>query len=309
MGLGQGAGRDHLTRAASPGGPIFDAYEAVRHRLPAPGPGGACAPARDLSDIADRYDTFLLDAFGVLNVGETAIPGAPKRVAALQAAGKRVLVVSNAAGLPHAVLMAKYARLGFRFAPEDVVTSRHALLAGIAGDGRRWGVMADPGQGRADLEALDMQFLGDDPGAYAAAEGFLLIGAAVWTDARQTLLHASLAAHPRPVHVGNPDIAAPREGAPSREPGHWAHRLADRTNVEPTFHGKPYPGIYALAATRADLTRAVMVGDALHTDVLGGQVAGIATALVTGHGLLRGADVAAAIAISGIRPDYVLATT
>ena len=308
MGLGQGARSDHLSAF----GPVFDAYEAVRARLPEAGPGGACAPARDLSEIADRYDTFFLDAFGVLNVGETAIPGAPGRIAALQAVGKRVLVVSNAAGQPHRLLMEKYARLGFDFAPEDVVTSRKALLSALCASGTRWGIMANPELGRDDLEALRVDFLGDDRAAYDAAEGFLLIGSAVWTEARQRLLEESLRAHPRPVHVGNPDIAAPREGGPSREPGHWAHRLADRTGIAPVFHGKPYGGIYDLAFARAgmpDPGRVLMVGDSLHTDILGGQVAGVRTALITDHGLLRGTDAAAAIARAGIRPDHVLATT
>lgn len=307
MGLGQGARSDHLTH-----GPIFDGYEAVRHRLPNAGAGGACAVARDLSEIADLYDIFLLDAFGVLNVGETAIPDAPERIAALQAAGKRVLVVSNAAGFPHRLLMEKYARLGFDFAPEDVITSRKALLASLKDSKTQWGVMANPDLGREDLEGLSFDFLADDPASYDAVEGFLLIGSAIWTDARQGLLEDALRRRPRPVHVGNPDIAAPRETGPSKEPGFWAHRLADQTGVEPVFFGKPYRNIYDLAFAQLGETpgkRAVMVGDSLHTDILGGQVAGTATALITSHGLLRETDPMAAIAASGLRPDHVIETT
>lgn len=303
MGLGEGPGRDHLT---SPAGPIFDAYHAVSHRLPAPGQGGACETMATLAGIADRFDTFLLDAFGVLNVGETAIPGAVERVRNLRAAGKRVLIVSNAAGLPHAVLMAKYDRLGFDFAPEDVVTSRAALLAALSTEPPRpWGVMAGSLDG---LDLPDAHLLGDEADGYDRADGFLLVGSGTWTQDRQALLEASLASRPRPVLVGNPDIAAPREDGASREPGHWAHRLADRTGTTPAFHGKPFRGIYDLAFARlgCDPGRVVMVGDSLHTDILGAQVAGVASALITGHGILRGRDVKHAIAASGIRPDFVL---
>lgn len=150
MGLGQSARSDHLTH-----GPIFDGYEAVRHRLPNAAPGGACTPAHNLSDIADLYDVFLLDAFGVLNIGDTAIPGAPERIADLQAAGKRVMVVSKAAGFPHGKLMEKYDRLGFRFAPEDVITSRKALLAVLGKDTAHWGVMANPMLGLWNWRQLD----------------------------------------------------------------------------------------------------------------------------------------------------------
>lgn len=307
MGVRQGARSHHLTH-----GPIFDGYEAVRHRLPSAGPGGACTPAHDLSEIAHLYDTFLLDAFGVLNVGEAAIPGAPERIAALQAAGKHVLVVSNAASPPHDQLMHKYHRLGFAFAPEDVITSRKTLLAALHGDARRWGVMAEPRFGRAELDAFSFDFLEDDPAVYAAVDGFLLVGSGAWTETRQRLLEDALQARPRPVHVGNPDMAAPRETGPSREPGFWAHQLADRTGIDPVFHGKPYRNIYDLAFAHlgaVDRSRTVMVGDSLHTDILGGQVAGIATALITSHGLLSGTDAIAAINASNLRPDHVLLTT
>ncbi|MFO6465170.1 HAD-IIA family hydrolase [Jannaschia sp. KMU-145] len=294
-------------------GPIFDGYEAVRDRLPDAGPGGACTHEADLSEIADRYEVFLLDAFGVLNVGETAIPGAVERVRDLRAAGKRVLIVSNAAGFPHVRLMEKYDRLGFDFGAGDVITSRMALIAALDGArARHWGVMANPDLGRVDLESLDLRFLGDDPADYDEVEGFLLIGSAIWTEDRQTLLVRSLTANPRPVFVGNPDLAAPREGGPSREPGHWAHRLADATGVVPVFHGKPFADIYDLAFARLGQhpgRRAVMVGDSLHTDILGAQVAGVDSALITGHGILREHDAEGAIAASGIRPDWILQTT
>ncbi len=50
-----------------------------------------------------------------------------------------------------------------------------------------------------------------------------------------------------------------------------------------------------------------MVGDTIHTDVLGGRSMGFATALMTDFGAFAGADVDAAIAASGITPDYVVA--
>ena len=52
-----------------------------------------------------------------------------------------------------------------------------------------------------------------------------------------------------------------------------------------------------------------MVGDTLHTDVLGGAAAGWRTVLVTGLGLVRELDVEAAIRESGIRPDFIVETT
>jgi len=288
----------------------FESYERVRHRLPVAKAGASCTRLPDLDALADDMDVFLLDAFGVLNIGETAISGVPERIAGLQKAGKRVMIVSNAAGFPHAKLMEKYKNLGYNFAPEDVITSRKATLHALRNaPPMKWGLMATQSLGRGDIEPFDMVYLAEDPAEYDAAEAFVLLGSAVWTETRQALLEASLRNAPRPVYVGNPDIVAPREDGFSIEPGHFAHRLADQTGVEPQFFGKPFGNIFDLAFAqidKIDLGRTVMVGDSLHTDILGGQAAGLKTALIAGYGFFAGHDVAGPIATSGIQPNYIL---
>ena len=309
MGLGQGAGGHYLTSISAE--EAFQAYEAVRHRLPtARPPKRGYRRAETLDEIAGDFDVFLLDAFGVLNIGEAAIPGTRERIEGLRAAGKRVVVVSNAAGFPHAALMEKYARLGYDFAPEDVITSRVTLLAGLnGGRGLHWGLMATRSTGLRDLEGLNLTYLEEDPEPYAAVDGFLMIGSAAWTPARQSLLEAALSERPRPVLVGNPDIVAPREQGFSTEPGHFAHHLADRTGISPQFFGKPFSNIFDLAFARigpVDRARVLMVGDSLHTDILGAQAAGVASALVAHYGFFAGQDVSQAIDRAGIVPDFVI---
>ena len=289
----------------------LDGYIAIRHRLPPAAFDARPVRAETLGDVAGPYDAVLLDAYGVLNRGEAPIPGAVERVAALRAAGKAVMVVSNSAGYPKPAMMARYARLGFDFAPHEVLTSREVLLDHLGRVApRRWGMMLSEAHGTAEFEDHAVTFLGDDPEAYAAVEGFLLVGSDGWTEGRQALLEAALRARPRPVVVGNPDMVAPREDGLSREPGHYAHQLADRLGIAPVFLGKPFPRIFEMARARlpegVDPARVLMVGDTLHTDVLGGRQAGLATALVTGFGSLAGLDVEAAIARSGIVPDFVV---
>lgn len=308
MGVRESAGSDHLTPISVE--EAYSSYEAVRHRLPKLDPIRTnYRSVSTLEETMNDFDVFLLDAFGVLNIGETAITETPDRVRSLRAAGKRVLVVSNAAGFPHASLMAKYARLGYDFAPADVVTSRTTLLAEMNGSRSHWGLMATRGTGLEDLDFLDLTYLEEDPAVYDAVDGFLMIGSATWTEARQSRLENSLLKRPRPVLVGNPDIVAPRENGFSTEPGFFAHRLADKTNVAPQFFGKPFHNIFDLAFRRlgpVDKTRVLMVGDSLHTDILGARTAGISSALISGYGFFAGKDVEAAIIRSGIVPDYVV---
>lgn len=287
----------------------FDAYEAVRGRLPRAACPDACERAGSLGDVADGYDAFLLDAFGVLNVGETAIPGAPERVAALQRAGKRVLVLTNSASQTPEAALRKYRRLGFDFAPEDVVSSRDALKTGLAGwPEREWGCMAPASAGIEEL-GVAVRLLEDAPAPYDQAEGFILLGSAGWTPARQAMLEDALRRRPRPVLVGNPDIVAPREAGLTPEPGRFAHLVADRAGASLEFYGKPFGNIFDLAFARlggAPRARVLMVGDSLHTDVLGGAAAGVHTALVTGFGLFRTCDVDALIRRSGIVPTWLV---
>lgn len=312
MGFGKGAGGHYLMSMTTE--QAFQEYEAVRHRLPNLGSGaltsGAPRHVATLQDIAERFDVFFLDAFGVLNIGDAAIPGTCDRIADLKTRGKRVLVVSNAAGFPHAVLMQKYTRLGYSFEPEDVITSRATLLSGLnCQKGLHWGLMATRSTGLRDLEALDLTYLEEDPEPYGTVDGFLLIGSAAWTEERQSLLEAALLAHPRPVLVGNPDIVAPRENGFSTEPGYFAHRLADRTGITPQFFGKPFRNIFDLAFDKlgqVDKSRVVMVGDSLHTDILGAHNAGIASALITDYGFFAGSDALKAAERSGIVPDYIV---
>lgn len=288
----------------------FDQYERVRDALPVATFPNVSERVANLGALADRFDVFLLDAFGVLNVGETAIKGAPEQVAALQAAGKRVIVVTNGASLPAEVSLAKYRRFGFEFTAENVISSREILMQNLTRQPDvRWGVMAlaksELGQFPARLEAL-----GDDPQQYNEVGGFILLGSADWTDTRHQMMVNSLNRNPRPILVGNPDLVAPREDGLSLEPGWFAHETARATGLTPDFSGKPFLAVFDEAKNRipAD-ARVLMVGDTLHTDILGGKAAGFSTLLIEDHGLFKGKDVSGYIARSGIRPDFIAPTT
>lgn len=289
----------------------LDAYEAARHRLPSVSSrSNAVRHISALSEIADEFDVFLLDAFGVLNVGEAVIPGVPASVARLQEAGKRVLVVSNAASVGTEALLKKYNALGFSFEKDDVVTSRQTLSSKMnGGRDRVWGVVAPDAADLDDLGLRHFHILGDDPVLYERCDSVLLIGTGDWSDARQDLLETALQRQEKPVLVANPDIVAPRESGFSVEPGHIAHRLADASAIEPEFYGKPFANIFDVVFERlgdVDKARVLMVGDSLHTDILGARAYGIASALVPGFGFFAGGDVDKAIARTGIAPDFLV---
>lgn len=287
----------------------FDRYEEIRHRLPTAPLAGDETHIAGLHELADQVDVFVFDAFGVLNVGERPIPGAHARVRQLREMGKQVLVLTNAASFTRGQTQAKFARLGFEFAPSEIISSRdvcetHLFPVNPKG---QWGVIAPPGFTPDDL-MVDAIALQDDLRDYDHVQAFLMLSAADWNTDRQALLHDSLRRYPRPLVVANPDLVAPREDGLSLEPGYFAHDLQDRLGVQVVFHGKPFASVYETVEKRVpniELKRIAMVGDTLHTDVLGARARGWSAALVTDHGLFAGLDVQKFIDISGISPDWI----
>ena len=111
--------------------------------------------------------------------------------------------------------------------------------------------------------------------------------------------------------MGNPDWVAPNEQRLSVEPGYFAHQLSPINGVTLHCFGKPFSNIYQLAWAGLESIpkqRILMVGDTLHTDILGGAAHGVKTALVTDHGLFAKHDVSPYITQSGIVPDYIMAS-
>lgn len=287
----------------------FARYEAIRPRLPQ-----ARYPARSLhlpslEAVADHVDGFLLDAFGVLNVGETAIPGAVARMASLRARGKRLAVLTNAASYTRAQLLAKYHRLGFDFTADEVVASRDVAVARLQAiaPGATWAAIAAAGDTFADIPARLVDVLAE-PSAFDSADGILFLSTARWTPTLQSRLVEALARRPRPLVIANPDIVAPREDGLTLEPGLFGHDLLDAIGGEVHWFGKPFGDAFAEGIARTGLApdRLAMVGDTLHTDVLGGAAAGCRSVLVTDHGLFAGRDTAPFIAASGIVPDFII---
>jgi HAD superfamily hydrolase (TIGR01450 family) len=288
-------------------------YEEIRARLPGARFPRSSRRIGDLGDLTGEIDVFVLDGYGVLNVGKRGVPGAPGRVAALRAAGKRVFVLTNGASYPAARTVERYRRLGFDFTREEVISSRDALArAMIDRQELRWGFAAIEASAIGELARHNV-LLGDDPTEYDAVDGFVLLGTGGWNRARQDLLLASLRARPRPVLVGNPDLVSPREDGLAAEPGLYAHEIADLTPCLPEFYGKPFANVFDLVCERIGPEvpphRIAMVGDTPHTDILGGAGMGWRTVLVLDHGLLKGFAAGSLDRLSDIRPDFIADTT
>ena len=285
---------------------IFERYQSVRHRLPKANFPANALRVNSLMDVLDEVDAFVFDAFGVLNVGETPIPGAAERLDQLRSAGSKIRILSNAASYNHDRAVEKFRKLGVEVASEEIITSRSAALKDL-GD-MLWGCIAAPSDDLTDIPAATLR-LGDDRSEYDSVDGILFLSTEIWNVDRQAILTESLLERQRPVVIANADIAAPRDNGFSLEPGHFGHLLVDLGLLEVRFFGKPFREVFQMVSNTLESVppdRIAMCGDTLHTDILGAAAFGWRTVLVERDGMFCGVDATQFTMQSALVPTWRL---
>ncbi len=246
-----------------------------------------CLPG--LSALADRYDAFVLDLWGVVHDGVTAYPGATDALAALKAAGKRTVLLTNA---PRRAWSVRDLMDGMGITPDlydAVMTSGDAVnrelidrkdpaFAELSGGC----LLLGPDRDRSCLDDTGMSFA-DTP---ETAGWVLTTGPKELTETLEDYRPALDACLARglPMICANPDTSVIREGKPVMCAGAIAQGY-EAMGGKVTYRGKPDPAIYSLALELLDLpadARVACVGDGLHTDIPGAMAAGKDPILVTG---------------------------
>ena len=295
---------------------IIRIYEALRGQMPAARsvPGGPRRTSR-LADILPHFDALVLDGFGVSNIGGSLIDGILDFLDEAEARGIAVMVLTNGAGQGADASWQKYRNWGLDLARAQVVSSRDSLEAAwpSLADGR---VVAALGPAARPLGVgRELTLPSDGDGLFDRATAFAFLGSAGWTEDHQQRLEQALGRGGCELLVANPDVSAPVEGGFTAEPGYWAARAAQATGILPRWYGKPHGPSFDLVLDRMaahygrlfDRRRVAMIGDSLHTDILGGGAAGMQTVLLTGYGLFAAGGADDMIDACGITPDWVVA--
>lgn len=282
------------------------------------------APSRRIAgigEIADRYDLFLVDQWGVLHDGEKPYPGALAALALLREAGKAVVVLSNSArrvdwgvrrmdeiGIPRAL----YDRLvtsgeetwqHLRGRPDDFYRTlgRRCLLYSWGGD-------------RGLTEGVDIEVVERVEDADFILNAGTNREPIEWYEPE---LRAA-AARGLPMICANPDlVTVTPDGELIITPGTVARRYEELGGYV-RWHGKPDRSVYETCfALFPDARRVVGIGDSLEHDIAGAANAGIDSVFVANGihapalGVGDGEDPAddrleALFAEMGPRPDYVV---
>jgi len=268
-----------------------------------------------ISPLAERYNRFNLDLWGVIHDGIRPYPGAIDCLQRLRTAGKRAVLLSNA---PRRVHVAQRSMRAMGIADElytGCVTSgeaTHMLLRDrtdpwFARLGHRVFHLG-PERDRNVMEGLPLTQV-DAP---ADATFVLNTGA----DAARSLTEVSAyeemlrdcRAADLPMICANPDLVVIRGGVPELCAGALTQRYEEMGGTA-RWIGKPDPTIYTPVLEMLDMPkpRVLAVGDALRTDIAGATAVGLDACWVLGgiHGAELDGDparVEAAAAAAKLRP-------
>jgi HAD superfamily hydrolase (TIGR01450 family) len=285
---------------------VFSLYESVREHLPRIGTPKSPLHVKSTEELLESAKCFFLDAFGVLNVGTKPIDGAKQLLKQLRERELPFLVLTNSSSLPKSHICKKLNSMELGIEPHEIVSSREVLWSLLPHSSTNWGIIG----AKHDLEVSIRATFQEDEGFWES-DGFLFLSTNSWDDSLQTRFRNELSKRPRTLWVANPDITAPREdGHFSKEPGFYT--LFEPSHLFSSLHlvGKPFENVFSYALNLAQKRWGVkaeeimMVGDTLHTDILGANALGFQSALVEGYGFFKGLDTLPFMDKSGIFPDF-----
>jgi HAD superfamily hydrolase (TIGR01450 family) len=249
--------------------------------------------------LADNFDGFLIDLDGVVWIGREPVPGSPETLAALLAAGKRIVFVTNNPAKFPAAYAERLRGLGVEVGPEQIVTAG-IVAARLAGEA------AGPGGsvfviGGAPLKemvaATGARLLEDEEGRGADV---------VVVSGHRDFDYAELLTAKRALDAGAALFATSHDPTMPMPGGEWPGTGSVLAAVETAsgrvaeIAGKPEQHLFEIALEAVGGGRVAMVGDRLSSDIEGGRRAGLATILVrSGTDSEDGAD-------AGIRPDHMV---
>ncbi|MCW4591029.1 TIGR01459 family HAD-type hydrolase [Gluconacetobacter entanii] len=269
--------------------------------------------ASGIAPVADRYDGYIVDLWGVIHNGVAPYPGAPECLRQLRKAGRRVILLSNAPRRSDTVQRGLRAMGIGDDLYEGLMTSGECTRRMLQSRTDPW--FAQLGrrmlhlgpQKDVDLFAgLDLDVV-EDP---AQADFILNTGPDADRGEEDITPYLPIldqcARHGLKMICANPDQQVIRGNRRLLCAGALASRYEESQGGEVRWIGKPHPEVYALVAGMMDLpvSRILAVGDSLATDMRGAKGAGVDGCWVLGgiHQEMLGGSWA-----EGRDADYALA--
>lgn len=247
-----------------------------------------------------HYSAYIFDQDGTIYLGDQLLPGAAETIAALRAAGKRTVFLSNNPTKTREQYAAKLTQLGIPTPIEDIIHSSFVMVQWLrqtAPHARLFVVGEEPL--KDDLRAAGFQL------SEQAHEIDIVVASFDRTFTYQKLQIAfdAIRAGAR-LMATNPDRYCPVPGGGQPDCAAMIAAIEACTGVRcDPIVGKPSPIMLTTILRLLNLPpeRCMIIGDRLETDIIMGLDAGMATCLV-----LTGDATRAKLAASGLHPTLVL---
>jgi HAD superfamily hydrolase (TIGR01459 family) len=269
---------------------------------------------RRLSEIADRYDALLCDAWGVIHNGVRLFDGVEEALSEFRQRRGPVVILTNAPR-PNAIIPPQLDRIGLpRSAYDSVVTSGDATRMAIEGLLPHPAYRLGPDKDDTLYEGLKIDFAPIERAGFVICTGLVDDRSETPDDYADLLARA--ADRKLPMICANPDIVV-----------RWGDRLIycagalaevyERLGGAVIYGGKPYAPIYDLALLRLEeaagrsleRARVLAIGDGVKTDIAGANRNGFPALFVAGDGGVHDGDqgetsIAEALTRAGVQADF-----
>jgi HAD superfamily hydrolase (TIGR01459 family) len=241
-----------------------------------------------MADLADRYDGFILDLWGVLHNGVEPYPGVIDCLDRLRAAGKRICLLSNA---PRRCASVTDKLAGMGITPDHydhLLTSGEATHEALRNPPDDW--HAALGRRCLHIGPPRDEDVFDDLGLIMVdqpEQADFVVNTGIDSfdetlDQYEAVLQAC-AARRLPMICANPDLVVVVGTLMAICAGTLARRY-EELGGDVRYHGKPHAPVYRRCFDLLglqDRQRIAAVGDSFRTDVAGANAAGIDAVLVT----------------------------
>jgi glycerol 3-phosphatase-2 len=228
--------------------------------------------------LTRRYDGFVVDLDGVVQLDDQPVAHAAPVLAELAAEGRSPIFLTNNASRPPAEVASRLAALGVQAEERQILTSA-MVAARVLADRLPAGadVLVVGGAGLIDA----VQAAGLHPVSSATPSVMAVVQGWAPEVGWQLLAEGSVALRAGAQWIAtNADRTLPSPRGPLPGNGSLVAALRTATGLEPEVVGKPEQAVFDTAAARTEGRAPLMVGDRMDTDIAGARAAGLPTLLV-----------------------------
>lgn len=265
-----------------------------------------CTVRRDsylLNDLLRRYEAFVIDLDGVVWRGKTPVDGAPEAIAAIRAAGKPLVFLTNNGARSPSEVAGILTAAGIAASASEVLTSAMVAASVIEEQGLtgKAALVLGSSQMRAGFGRVISEVSLEE----SARIEVVIVG----RDTQLTwekLVAASNAIRDGALFIAlNKDATLPVEGGLEPGTGAIVAALETATGVPALVVGKPEVVMMRAAEEILGAGPILMIGDRLDSDIAGANAMGWGSALVL-TGVSAPEDVKVSGQTGGPKPTYVI---